>query len=350
MGHSLATGLNTTASGSSTAEGDYSTAFGRSVASGFFAIAAGQDCSADGSNSVAMGNGCETSGQNSVALGNGCNANGTGSVALGASFANGDYSFAAGLGASADHAGTFVWSDTIGLFLHSTAPNQFLIRAGGGVGIGTAAPETPVHIADFHGITLGTSAKSGGWTALRIDLSANTGGYAELQAIGAAGSSFGNLILQANGGRIGIGKNNPATALDVAGTASATVFNTTSDRNLKEHFAPVSSREVLAKVAAMPITRWNFKEDKSAAHLGPMAQDFKAAFDLGADDKHIATVDEEGVALAAIQGLNEKLDEKNAEIERLKAKASQVDLLQQRVEQLERTMQLFAEGKQNAGE
>lgn len=39
-------------------------------------------------------------------------------------------------------------------------------------------------------------------------------------------------------------------------------------------------------------------------HLGPMAQDFHAAFNVGMDDKHMATVDEEGVALAAIQGLN----------------------------------------------
>ena len=52
-----------------------------------------------------------------------------------------------------------------------------------------------------------------------------------------------------------------------------------------------------------------------------MAQDFYAAFSVGMDDKHIATVDEGGVALAAIQGLNQKLteelklrDAKNAEL------------------------------------
>jgi hypothetical protein len=50
-----------------------------------------------------------------------------------------------------------------------------------------------------------------------------------------------------------------------------------------------------------------------------MAQDFHAAFGLnGADDKHISVVDEGGVALAAIQGLNQKLDEKAAEIQTLK--------------------------------
>ena len=54
-----------------------------------------------------------------------------------------------------------------------------------------------------------------------------------------------------------------------------------------------------------------------------MAQDFHTAFDLnGADDKHIATVDEEGVALAAIQGLNQRLNEKDAEIQKLNEKAA----------------------------
>ena len=46
--------------------------------------------------------------------------------------------------------------------------------------------------------------------------------------------------------------------------------------------------------------------------MGPVAQDFRAAFGLGADDVSIATVDESGVALAAIQGLNQKVEAENA--------------------------------------
>jgi hypothetical protein len=49
-----------------------------------------------------------------------------------------------------------------------------------------------------------------------------------------------------------------------------------------------------------------------------MAQVFHAAFGLDTDDKHIATVDADDVALAAIQGLNQKLNEKGAEIQALK--------------------------------
>jgi hypothetical protein len=43
-----------------------------------------------------------------------------------------------------------------------------------------------------------------------------------------------------------------------------------------------------------------------------VAQDFMAAFNLGSSDKSIATVDADGVALSAIQGLNQKLEETRA--------------------------------------
>ena len=99
-------------------------------------------------------------------------------------------------------------------------------------------------------------------------------------------------------------------------------FNPTSDRNAKENFETVDSREVLEKVAAMPISRWNFIGDEETPHIGPMAQDFHAAFGTGTDDKHIATVDADGVALAAIQGLNEKLEEKESVIAELRNETS----------------------------
>lgn len=65
----------------------------------------------------------------------------------------------------------------------------------------------------------------------------------------------------------------------------------------------------VGKVAQLPIQTWAYKSDPHTKHLGPVAQDFHAAFGLGTDDKHIATVDADGVAVAAIQGLNQKLEE-----------------------------------------
>ena len=96
-------------------------------------------------------------------------------------------------------------------------------------------------------------------------------------------------------------------------TMNVTVVSLTqsSDRNAKENFARINPTEILEKVARLDISRWNFKGDTNTPHIGPMAQDFYAAFGTGTDEKHIATVDADGVALAAIQGLN-------AEVEKLR--------------------------------
>lgn len=87
-------------------------------------------------------------------------------------------------------------------------------------------------------------------------------------------------------------------------------WSSVSDRNAKRDFQSVDVKAVLDKVAALPMSTWSYKtQDAGVRHLGPMAQDFTAAFNLGADDKRISAIDADGVALAAIQGLNEKLSE-----------------------------------------
>lgn len=114
----------------------------------------------------------------------------------------------------------------------------------------------------------------------------------------------------------------------------------TSDRHVKENFSALDAQSVLDRVAALPITRWNFIQDPGTAHIGPMAQDFRAAFGVGEDDKHIAVVDEGGVALAAIQGLNEKVDggrqKEEGRIQKLEAENAE---LKARLEKLERMME-----------
>ena len=89
-----------------------------------------------------------------------------------------------------------------------------------------------------------------------------------------------------------------------------------SDRNAKEAFESVDPPAVLAAVAALPIERWSYKGE-TVRHLGPMAQDFAAAFGLGADDRHIFTLDAAGVALAAIQGLHGLVRAQQARLEAL---------------------------------
>jgi hypothetical protein len=89
-------------------------------------------------------------------------------------------------------------------------------------------------------------------------------------------------------------------ALNSGGLEANGALVPSSDRNLKENFTPVHPQEVLEKVVALPMSSWNFKAAPETRHVGPMTQDFHPAFKVGRDDKHIATVDADRVALAAI--------------------------------------------------
>lgn len=125
--------------------------------------------------------------------------------------------------------------------------------------------------------------------------------------------------------------NNFVARLDANGNWFAVTLNPTSDRNLKENLRDISPAEVLEKVAQLHISRWNFKSEAATAHIGPMAQDFYSAFGLGSDDKHIATVDADGVALAAIQALNQKIEQKDTEIQTLKQRLDEMEHLLKRL-------------------
>ena len=102
-----------------------------------------------------------------------------------------------------------------------------------------------------------------------------------------------------------------------------------SDRNAKKNFQSVDTVAVLEKLAAIPIERWNYQweKDSDVPHLGPMAQDFKGAFYPGRDDKTISMLEFDGVALAAIQGLNQKMEQKETEITELKARLERLEQL-----------------------
>jgi len=214
------------------------------------------------------------------------------------------HAFAAGRRAQANHSGAFVWADSTDADFTSTGTDQFLIRASGGVGVGTGDPD---------GATLRVQGNS---TLGDIWLSPTTaGGNADVFFSETVSGSFG-IKLRHNGASNGfefVGVNSSvetaplvtigrgsssgvtiANNLAVGGNVTANAFVTSSDRNLKENFQPVTPLQVLEKVVGLPISQWNFKTDADATHVGPMAQDFRTAFGLGTDERHIATVDGPG--------------------------------------------------------
>jgi hypothetical protein len=106
-----------------------------------------------------------------------------------------------------------------------------------------------------------------------------------------------------------------------------------SDFALKREFAAIDADAVLERVLALPITTWSYRaEDPSIRHLGPMAQDFKAAFGLGATDRAISKIDADGVALTSIQALGRRLRDAEAENAALRESLAS---LQARVDALE---------------
>jgi hypothetical protein len=245
--------------------------------------------------------------------------------------ANGQYSFAAGRQAKADHNGSFVWADSIGVDFGSTGPNQFLIRAGGGVGINARDPGAPLHVGGSADATLtgGGIAILGSLTSQNLVLDNN-----EIQARNNSAAS--PLFLNAGGGNVSIGTATADARLRVVNaTCNGSSWINASDRNLKAGFEPVDAPDILAKVAALPISRWNYTNAPGTRHLGPMAQDFHTAFALGSDDKSIATVDADGVALAAIQGLHAIAKAQAVEISALKQELANLRTMIDRLKDVE---------------
>ena len=131
------------------------------------------------------------------------------------------------------------------------------------------------------------------------------------------------------------------TAIDSSGNPVAGVelpsgsgsWSFLSDREAKANVEPVDENQILLLLAELSISTWNYAgQDPSIRHVGPMAQDFHTAFGVGEDERHISTVDANGVALAAIQGLYRLMQEQEAQIV---AQQQQIAALEKRLAALE---------------
>jgi hypothetical protein len=130
-------------------------------------------------------------------------------------------------------------------------------------------------------------------------------------------------------------------------TSGGSTWYTVSDRNAKEHFVPVNGNNLLARLSAIPMSTWNYKEGGPRfRHMGPMAQDFYAAFGLGDGDKSISEIDGQGVALAGVQALYRLSLKKDAEIRALKGEVQQLRArdrkLTRQVQELQKVQQQIA--------
>jgi len=127
--------------------------------------------------------------------------------------------------------------------------------------------------------------------------------------------------------------------------AGGSGWNAVSDRNRKEDFESFGGEDLLETLRAVPVTKWRYRDevDRSVWHVGPMAQDWHAAFGLGGDNLTINTVDIDGVNLAAIRALEErtsKLMEENAALRsRMNAAESENAELRGRLERIEALLQ-----------
>jgi hypothetical protein len=120
-------------------------------------------------------------------------------------------------------------------------------------------------------------------------------------------SDMNQVTLRATGGVRLFTDTNLTTGVELE--AGSGTWLTLSDRDAKTNFEPADSLAILEQLQHLPIAYWNYQSQATPTrHLGPVAQDFYAAFQLGNDPRRLATVDVDGVALAAIQGLNRKLE------------------------------------------
>lgn len=209
------------------------------------------------------------------------------------------------------------------------APSSALtIKSGGNVGVGTWSPSANLHVYGNDGATQLLVEEASSTTALRTGIHVKNNGPVAVRLENTA-SGVRWLFGANTGDTFAIAKLGAGVKFELDGNGNLEIGGTLTENSnvhFKENFVVVNPRDVLAAVAELPITSWNFKfDDPSLRHLGPMAQDFYRAFGLGADEEHIAPIDTNGVALAAIQGLNEIVEEKDAQIEALQAQNAELE-------------------------
>lgn len=242
--------------------------------------------------------------------------------------------------------------------------NALYLDSSGKVGLRTSAPGLDLHIAtgDTPAIRLEQNSSSG-FTAQTWDVAGNEANFFVRDLSGGSrlpfrirpGAPTSSIDIAASG-YVGIGTASPAANLDVSTNVDPTaplpvlrVLNTNSNiaaaqqgrfvvdssgnvlargtisqlssRGAKENFRETDGSEVLAKLEQLPISSWNYRGAPTAErHLGPVAEDFRAAFGLGASERYVSVTDEAGVALASVKALQQQVKQRDERIEQLETR------------------------------
>jgi hypothetical protein len=244
---------------------------------GDYSVAIGQDVRASASNAVAFGLRSTAAQQSSFAVGEDNTASGAASVAMG---------YHAHTNA---RQGAFVFSDRSSVdTLRAGVNHSANWRVSGGFRVFTSSNLST-------GVTIQSGSVTSNWGQSNAVISTSTGAY-----------------------------------LSTSG-----VWTNTSDANRKHLFENVAGEDVLTRLRSIPIRSWSYRSDaEDIRHLGPTAQDFRAAFGLGNDDVTIGTVDADGVSLAGVQALDRRTLAQQAEIEALRAENADLRARLERIEAL----------------
>lgn len=228
---------------------------------GYYSLAAGFNTKAPAGSAVALGLNCTASQQASFSVGENNVASGASSVAMGY-YAH-----------TNSRQGSFVFADrSIAEEMRASTHHTATWRLMNGFRIFTASDLTT-------GVTFQSGAAVSNWGQTQAVISTSTG------------------AMLTTGG----------------------VWQNSSDVNKKHLFREISGEEILKKLYNVPIQEWSYKnEPDGVRHIGPTAQDFSRAFNLGVNDISIGTVDADGVALACIQALTKRTGEQAKELETLK--------------------------------
>lgn len=249
--------------------------------------------------------------------------------------------------------------------------NSFFLDATGRIGLGTGVPTAQFHqvIGNTPIVRLEQTA-AGGFAAQTWDVAGNETNFfvrdvtsgsrlplrirpgAATSSLDIAASGFVGFGTASPTARVHVQSNIPLAApvlalkvrnedpsvvagtedrftVDSSGNVTARgTISQLSSRATKEHFQNTLGSMLLAKLESLPVPSWNYRGSSTEErHIGPVAEDFHAAFGVGADPRFLAPADVAGVALASVKALQDQVKERDVRIGELEERLARIEAL-----------------------